>query len=476
MILHSEKFKDIRIAVVGDVVLDKYVSGIARRISSEAAIPVLLARRIGHVAGGAANVAANLSGIGCSVSVYGAVGNDGNSVLLGAILYEKKIENKLLQIDGRPTTIKTRIVAGNQQIARYDIEESSALSKHDEDLLFSSLLEEMDGLDAIILSDYGNGVLKGSLCSRIIGTAATKGTPVFVDPRGNNWNRYRGAACATPNEAELALVSEGAEIDEETLSLHAHSARKRYGLRNLLVTRGAKGMALFLEDGEEFFLPAFCVREVFDVSGAGDTVIAVLAASLIAGATWKKAADWANKAAGVVVTRAGTSPVSLEDLLSLNQVERSGKVVSFEEATARVEDWKREGKTVVFTNGCFDLLHSGHVHLLRHAAREGDRLVVGVNSDASVQRLKGPSRPVASQEDRLSVLSALECVDLVVLFEEDTPLRLIQALRPSVLVKGADYTLPQVVGRDVVEEAGGRVVLAPLLEGRSTTNIIKSCR
>jgi len=475
MTFQSEKFKNLRFAVVGDVILDQYISGTARRLSSEAALPVLLAKKIGHVPGGAANVAANLAGLGCSVSVYGVTGNDGNAALLDELLRNRRIQTHLLKSNSRPTTLKTRIVAGNQQIARYDIEESAVIAPEDESLLFRKLMDDLTQFDGILLSDYGNGVLKGTLCSRIIKAAASRGLPVFVDPRGNNWSRYRGAFCVTPNEAELAAVSEGGEITEEALSFHANAARTHYGLRNLLVTRGAKGMALFLENGEELFIPAFCVREVFDVSGAGDTVIAVLAVMLLAESNLKKAANWANRAAGIVVTRAGTSPVSLQDFLSLSQGEQSAKITTFEETLALVKAWKQEGKTVVFTNGCFDLLHSGHVHLLQNAAREGDRLVVGLNSDDSVKRLKGPARPVTGQEDRATVLSALECVDLVVLFDEDTPLRLIEALKPAVLVKGADYTLDRVVGRETVEESGGRVVLVPTLEGKSTTNIIRSC-
>lgn len=475
MIISPETYHDRRILVVGDIMLDRYILGDVNRISPEAPVPILAVKERKNILGGAANVAANLAGLGCDVSLWGVAGEDNNAEVLACLLRERHIQNRIVTTSLRPTSTKTRITAGNHQIVRYDEEITDPLPSNIEQNLFCSLSEEIEASHAVILSDYAKGVLQGELCSRIINECVSKGKPVFVDPKGHDWNRYRGATCVTPNEAELALISGNPPKSEVSIAANARDARARFSLRQLLVTLGANGMALFLEE-EECMIPASRVREVFDVSGAGDTVVAVLAASVAAGATWKEAAKLANQAAGIVVTRAGTSPILIEDMISLNHCEEKGKTLSLEEATLTVETWKRNGESIVFTNGCFDLLHPGHVRLLQEASKEGDRLVVGLNSDASVRRLKGAERPLLTQEDRAAILSALDCVDAVVIFEEDTPLNLIRVLRPSVLVKGGDYTPESVIGKEIVEADSGRVVLVPLLEGKSTTSLLHSIR
>jgi D-beta-D-heptose 7-phosphate kinase/D-beta-D-heptose 1-phosphate adenosyltransferase len=476
MIISAQTFHGRRILVVGDIMLDRYIIGDVNRISPEAPVPVLAVKERKNILGGAANVASNLAGLGCDVSLWGVAGEDNNAEVLACLLRKRNIQNRIVTTSLRPTSTKTRITAGNHQIVRYDEEVTDQLPSSIEEKLFCSLSEEIEASHAVILSDYAKGVLQGELCSRIINECVSKGKPVFVDPKGHDWNRYRGATCITPNEAELALISDNPRKSGVSIAANARNARARFSLRQLLVTLGANGMALFLENEEECVIPASRVREVFDVSGAGDTVVAVLAASIAAGATWKDAAKLANQAAGIVVTRAGTSPITIEDMVSLNSCEEKGKTLSLEEASLTVESWKKNGESVVFTNGCFDLLHPGHVRLLQEASKEGDRLVVGLNSDASVKMLKGAERPVLGQEDRAAILSALDCVDMVILFEEETPLNIIRALHPSVLVKGGDYSPDSVVGKEIVEADRGRVVIIPLLEGKSTTGILHAIR
>lgn len=476
MKISAQTFYGRRILVVGDIMLDRYILGDVNRISPEAPVPVLAVKERKNILGGAANVAANLAGLGCDVFLWGVAGEDNNADVLSCLLRERHIQNRVVTTSLRPTSTKTRITAGNHQIVRYDEEITGLLPTDIEKNLFYSLSEEIEMSHAVILSDYAKGVLQGELCLRIINKCASKGIPVFVDPKGHDWDRYRGATCVTPNETELALISDNPRKNGLSIATNARNALARFSFRQLLVTLGANGMALFLENEEEYLIPASRVREIFDVSGAGDTVVAVLAASIAAGATWKDAAKLANQAAGIVVTRAGTSPINIEDMVSLSRCEERGKTLSLKEASLTVETWKKNGEIVVFTNGCFDLLHPGHVRLLQEAAKEGDRLVVGLNSDASIKRLKGSERPVLAQDDRAAILSALDCVDAVVIFEEDTPLNLIQALRPSVLVKGGDYTLECVVGKKIVEASGGKVVLIPLLEGKSTTAILHAIR
>ena len=476
MTISAQTFHGRRMLVVGDIMLDRYIRGDVNRISPEAPVPVLAVKERKNVLGGAANVAANLAGLGCDVLLWGIAGEDNNADILAFLLREHHIQNRIVSTALRPTSTKTRITAGNHQIVRYDEEIIDPLPSNIEDDLFCSLSEEIEASHAVILSDYAKGVLQGKLCPRIINECISKGKPVFVDPKGHDWNRYRGATCVTPNEAELALISDNPRKSGVSIATNARNARARFSLRQLLVTLGANGMALFLENEEECVIPASRAREVFDVSGAGDTVVAVLAASIAAGATWKDATKLANQAAGIVVTRAGTSPITIEDMVSLSRCEEKSKTLSLEEATLSVETWKRNGESIVFTNGCFDLLHPGHIRLLQEAAKEGDRVVVGLNSDTSVKRLKGAERPLLTQDDRAAILSALECVDAVVIFEEDTPLNLIRTLQPSVLVKGGDYTPETVVGKDIVEAAGGKVVIVPLLEGKSTTGILQAIR
>jgi len=469
-------FRDIDILVVGDVMLDFYLWCRVNRISPEAPVPVVRVEEKTSVLGGAANVAANLAGLGCRVALLGTVGDDEAGRTLCSKLDQASIANHLLMDPRKPTTTKTRVLAQGQQLIRLDEEDPGSIAAATARELSVSVERLLSGKRAVICSDYGKGLLAGDICENIIALCRRRHVPVLIDPKGRDWGRYRGATCITPNEPELAVVAEGPTGSEADLLREAVKVQKQFDLEHLLVTRGARGM-LLIDSRSEARIIAAKPREVFDVSGAGDTVIALLAAGVAAGFGWVRAAQIANAAAGVVVGKVGTHAINLDELqlaLRLDEVGSSHKIYTLADAKMRVDSWRTAGETIVFTNGCFDLLHAGHVKLLQAAAREANRLVVGLNSDASVTRLKGPERPILSQQDRASILAALECVDMVTIFEEDTPLQLIESLRPDVLVKGADYSIDRVVGREVVEGFGGKVVLVPLAAGSSTTSIVQA--
>jgi len=468
-----------RILVVGDVMLDRYLWGDARRISPEAPVPVVRIRQHSEVPGGAGNVAANLAGLECPVSILGVCGNDEAGNRLKKIFLEKGIDPLLQESISRPTITKTRVMARGQQLLRLDEEEPRILSHELAEKITARFEQKAPGCDVVVLSDYGKGIFQTpDLCQRFIRYCRTCGIPVLVDPKGTDWTRYRGATCVTPNTAELEQVTgDFAENSDPELQQSASAIRRRYGMEWLLVTRGSKGMMLCGNTDFPTMIPARA-REVFDVSGAGDTVIATLAAGVALKLSFAQAAQLANLAAGIVVGKLGTQPITRIELtaaIELNDLQRQGpgtsKIAALESARILIKSWQSSGQKVVFTNGCYDLLHPGHIHLLHQSRDLGDRLIVGLNTDASVRRLKGNSRPIVAESDRAAILSALGCVDLVILFNEDTPLELIQAIKPDILVKGEDYRLDQVVGREVVESYGGRVCRVPLLQGYSTTQI-----
>lgn len=469
-------FSGLNILVVGDVMLDYYLWCQVARISPEAPVPVVTVKQKTSVLGGAANVAANLAGLGCKATLLGTRGADEAGWILSGKLQENAIEERLVEQACRPTTTKTRVLAQGQQLIRLDEEEVGVIAEQAAEELLAVFQEALRGKKAVVLSDYGKGVLSGDLCEKIIGLSRRHNIPVLVDPKGKDWKRYAGASCITPNEVELEAVADGAILSEEDLLAQASRVRGKYHLDHLLVTRGAKGMILIDEQPRAKAIAAK-PQEVFDVSGAGDTVVAVLAAGVAAGLEWFKAAEVANAAAGVVVGKVGTHAIRLAELdvaLRMDGIGSFHKMDNLADAKIKVDSWRALGQRVVFTNGCFDLLHAGHIKLLQAAAGEGDRLVVGLNSDSSVRRLKGVDRPILKQQDRASILAALECVDLVVVFDEDTPMNLIEGLRPDVLVKGADYSREKVVGHRLVEGWGGKVVLVPLAAGSSTSGIVRS--
>ena len=468
------------VLVVGDLMLDCYYWGKVRRISPEAPVPIVKVNEKTYALGGSGNVAANLSGLGCRVDLLGLVGRDAAADRLGGLLDEFGITDHGLDDTGRATITKTRIMADKQQVVRLDEEDGRPIDEATAGRILSIIHDRLPSVQAVVLSDYGKGMFHDQrFVQAIIKMCAEAGIPVFVDPKGVDWQRYQGASCITPNTAELELAVGKGLANEADLIALARDCRRDLALAWLLVTRGPRGMALFGDDFNPVMIAAQA-REVFDVSGAGDTVIATMAACVAAGLPFVDAAGVANTAAGIVVGKVGTQPVRWTELerdldASRQPSQASGlwKVADLQDAAARLSRWRQAEQRIVFTNGCFDLLHPGHVSLLHQARHLGDRLIVGLNTDASIRRLKGPQRPILPGADRAAILSALEDVDMVVFFDEDTPLHLIDQLRPDILVKGADYRIEDVVGRQTVEAYGGKVCLVDILEGHSTTAIAR---
>jgi len=467
-------FSTISVIVLGDVMLDQYVWGEVGRISPEAPVQVVNVSRKTHILGGAGNVAANLAGLGCRVTCIGVRGDDEPGRNLDATFGHLSVDARVTVVPGRPTTVKTRVMGRGQQLLRLDEEAVSSLTDDIYAKLLADFADALTQAKAVVLSDYGKGVFVQTLAQDAIRLCNERGVPVLVDPKGADWTRYQGATCITPNTAEFLQVAQFDPDDEADLAARASTAINAFSLRHLLVTRGPKGLSLFTRGGEPCGFAAEA-REVFDVSGAGDTVIATMAAALGAGLTSSEAAGLANAAAGVVVGKLGTKPIylaELEEALARRDSATGHKIRSWERARETVTAWRKQSEKVVFTNGCFDLLHVGHITLLHQAAALGDRLIVGLNSDDSVRRLKGDSRPVLPESERAAILAALECVDMVVLFSQDTPRDLIASLEPDVLVKGGDYTVETVVGHELVLERGGEVRIISLVDGKSTTGLI----
>jgi D-beta-D-heptose 7-phosphate kinase / D-beta-D-heptose 1-phosphate adenosyltransferase len=463
-----------RVLVVGDVMLDKYVFGEVGRISPEAPVPVVLATHHSEQPGGAGNVAMNLSRLGAKAHVIGFTGGDESERLLAARLESANIAYTFIASDGFPTITKQRIVGGRQQMLRIDSERLGARPQRDYDRLIGTILEHLPGSDAVVLSDYAKGVLTPEVCKQVIQAARGLGIPVLVDPKSADFTRYTGATTICPNLGELAATAHLDGRDLKALLDAAEAMIPSLDVDYLIATLSEKGIAL-IRPGSRFIAPALA-RQVFDVSGAGDTVIAVLALCLASGLNPETAVELANVAAGIVVGKVGTVPVEKHELLAALSpdlaLHAEDKVVSREELLTRVALWRANGERVVFTNGCFDLLHVGHITLLEQAHRFGDKLIVAINSDASVSSLKGPTRPIVGERERGRVLAALAAVDAVVVFGEPTPLELIIAIRPEVLVKGGDYDVSTVVGAQQVQSWGGQVKIVPIVEGYSTTQLI----
>ncbi|MGD1934862.1 MAG: D-glycero-beta-D-manno-heptose-7-phosphate kinase [Candidatus Phaeomarinobacter sp.] len=474
------RFDAARVVCLGDIMLDRYVYGRVDRISPEAPIPVIAVDRETAMLGGVGNVARNVAALGGASSLLATIGDDdpGREVVR-LIAQEDRIEPDLITDMGRATTVKTRFVAGSQQLLRADQEVALPLSQASVDGVVEAARAEMEGAGAIVLSDYAKGCLSDNVLQAIIGTARDMGLPVIVDPKSTDFSRYSGATLIKPNLKELALATGmPCETDAEVLDA-AHDALTRANAEAILVTRSQAGMTLVTRDGEALDASHFPAQalEVFDVSGAGDTVLATLGLAIASGADLVQASAIANAAAGLVVAKVGTAvvyPNELTRALHASDVTKADqKVCSFTEAQDVTARWRAQGQSIGFTNGCFDLVHPGHLSLLRQARAECDRLVVGLNSDSSVKALKGESRPLQGETARALVLASLEDVDMVVIFSDDTPLELIGTLKPDVLIKGADYTEDTVVGADIVKAHGGRVVLAELVPGQSTTRTIE---
>jgi D-beta-D-heptose 7-phosphate kinase / D-beta-D-heptose 1-phosphate adenosyltransferase len=470
----EDKWASKRLLVVGDVMLDKYLWGEVGRISPEAPVPVVRATHQSRQPGGAANVAMNISKLGAQAEVIGFTGGDEGERLLIESMREHGVSPKFVVSEGFPTITKQRILCGQQQMLRLDNERVGVRSQDDYDRLLESVKAHLPGCDAVVLSDYAKGVLTPEICRSIIDAARRLHIPVLVDPKTADFSRYRGATTVCPNLGELSRALNLDARDLDVLLNAAEVLVQDLDLEFLTATLGEKGIAL-VRPGNRFLAPAVA-RQVFDVSGAGDTVIAVLALCMASGLKPETAVGLANIAAGIVVGKVGTVPVQKHELLAALApqiaLHAEDKVLTLEGLLQRVALWKANGERVVFTNGCFDLLHIGHISVLEQARRFGDRLVVAINTDTSVQRLKGPSRPIVGENERARVLAALAAVDAVALFDEPTPLEMIVAVRPDVIVKGGDYSPETIVGANEVLSWGGQVKIVPTVEGFSTTGLI----
>lgn len=465
--MKNNKLEGNTILVVGDLIVDTYHKGNVSRISPEAPIPVVRVTESYSVLGGAANVARNLKALHCNPIVIGVKGKDVNGELLERLFKDADIENYITPCD-YPTITKTRVVGNRQQIVRVDFEnDKMRLSEDIYKSVFSKIDDVLPKIDVIVISDYGKGFCNDYLCRCLIERANVNGKTIIVDPKGNDWYKYANASFITPNIKEVSdVLGEPVEnIDEEVISV-GKTLQRKYKIQNVLVTRSEKGMTLISETAP-FNLPTVA-REVFDVSGAGDTVVATLAAAISGGIPLKEALNLANQAAGIVVGKSGTQPICFEELNLSETYLRDNKVLSFDQMKDLLVMLKEKKRKIVFTNGCFDVIHMGHVTYLQKAKSMGDVLILGLNSDASVKRLKGDNRPINDEKARAKVLSAMSCVDYIVIFEEDTPYNLIKMVQPDVLVKGGDYKVEDVVGREFAKE----VTLIDFVKGHSSTRII----
>jgi D-beta-D-heptose 7-phosphate kinase/D-beta-D-heptose 1-phosphate adenosyltransferase len=475
-------FSNATILCLGDVMLDRFAYCETERISPEAPVPVLLLQRTQSMLGGAGNVARNIAALGGKALLMGLLGHDAAGAEVQALIAQTPgLADRHVASAHRPTVCKTRYLAAHQQIVRIDEEQTHDLDPEEEAALIAAAERAIPEVDAVVLSDYGKSVLGLRVTGAAIARARSLGIPVYVDPKSDDFRCYRGATCVTPNLKELALAAHMPVATDSEIIAAATKIMRESGTEAILATRSEKGMVL-VEASGAVHLEAARAREVYDVSGAGDTVIAVLALACASGHTLPQAMRLANTAAGIVVSKLGTATVELDELmLELSRDVRDkewhrAKYYSAAEAETLVRRWKSRGLAVGFTNGCFDIVHAGHVALLSSARAHCDRLIVALNSDPGVRRLKGPKRPVNGLADRSAVIAAVEAVDAVISFDDDTPIELIRRLKPDVLVKGGDYTIEGVVGAEEVEAAGGRVLLVDLIDGRSTTRLIDAIR
>ena len=465
------KKSEPNILVVGDLMLDHYLWGSCERISPEAPVQVVDISRETTVLGGAGNVINNLKALGAKVSVSSVIGDDDNGVELVAMLRAIDVETENIIIQkNRKTSKKSRVIAVSQQILRYDQESKNNIENDSVSRILDALSKSIANFECVILSDYGKGVLTDALCQGIIKLANEKGVKVLVDPKGTDFSKYKGAYLLTPNKKEAMLATKIEITDKESLQAALLKLKFDCNLGISLITLSEDGIAIYDDKMKVFPTVA---KEVFDVTGAGDTVIASIAFALSAGKNIEETAKFANLAAGVVVGKIGSATVSINEIeeyeASLHKSTSDAHIKTFEDIKTIVNRYKNNGKKVVFTNGCFDILHVGHVKYLQEAKSFGDVLIVGLNSDASVSRLKGPTRPINSASDRAYLLAALEAVDFVVPFNEDTPYELIKMIEPDILVKGGDYEGKEVVGTEFARE----LKLVAFVNGKSTTKTIE---
>ncbi|WP_299731766.1 bifunctional D-glycero-beta-D-manno-heptose-7-phosphate kinase/D-glycero-beta-D-manno-heptose 1-phosphate adenylyltransferase HldE [uncultured Endozoicomonas sp.] len=472
MKLTIPRFDQARVLVIGDIMLDRYWHGATSRISPEAPVPVVKVGQVEDRPGGAGNVALNIASLGAPAWVIGATGEDEAADALQSRLEAAGIFCDFVRVTGVPTITKLRVISQHQQLIRLDHEEEFV--DLNPDVIEAKAAALLDDIGAVVLSDYSKGTLQG--CQQLIKLARARNIPVLVDPKGTSFEQYRGATLITPNLKEFETVVGHCRTEQELISKGQQLLRD-LELEALLITRSEHGMTLIRENQPEVHLPARA-REVFDVTGAGDTVISVLAAAIASGCEMPQAAGLANMAAGIVVGKLGTASISMPELRrEVNrEVGAERGAVTLEQLQTAVEDARAHGEKIVFTNGCFDILHAGHVGYLEQARQQGDRLILALNGDSSITRLKGEGRPINPIERRMTVMAALESVDWVVSFDEDTPENLIRAIQPDILVKGGDYSLGEVVGAPIVHEYGGEVKVLAFLENCSTTAIVEKIR
>lgn len=460
------------ILVIGDMMLDHYLWGKCERISPEAPVQVIDVQRESTVLGGAGNVVNNLLALGAHVSVASVVGDDANGAELLQILTQQGASTQGIVIQkGRKTSKKSRLIASHQQVVRYDSESKDPVDVASENALLTFYKNALEKVDLVILSDYGKGVLTYNVTCKAIELAQKFHKTILVDPKGEDYRKYSGATLITPNKKEASLATKIDIVDDESLQKAGKLLKESLNLKYALITLSEDGMAIF---GESFLKMPTVAREVYDVTGAGDTVLAALGYALSCGKSIEEAASFANSAAAVVVGKLGSATVSLDEIdvyeHSLRSAKAPSKIKTKEEMLHFLQG--KQNQKIVFTNGCFDILHVGHVKYLETAKSFGDMLIVGLNSDDSIKRLKGSDRPINPLDDRAYILASLESVSFVVPFEEDTPLNLISAIKPDILVKGADYEGKEVVGSEIAKE----VRLVTFVEGKSTTHMIQRVR
>ena len=459
--------------VIGDVMLDKYIFGEVNRTSPEAPVPVVEKKSESFRMGGAANVAANIIGLGIKTILSGVIGDDQNGEALKRLIKKNNISQQGLIKSTLSTTTKTRIIAGHQQIVRVDDEDTNiSLSANQIKKILNLIIKKPS---IIILSDYAKGFLTENLTQKIIKQAKKNDIPILVDPKGNDIKKYAGASILTPNKKEAFVLSNLVEPDEGLLEKQLKKICIKFDIENIAVTQGDQGIKL-VSSRKIDVIPATKLKKVFDVSGAGDTVIATLAAGLIGKLTTHKSLELANIAAGVAIGKVGTVAIEGHEIINEIDTEQTlqiHKIISFNKLDGLIKNLRAKDLKIGFTNGCFDILHAGHVTYLEQAKNNIDFLILGLNSDSSVKKIKGAKRPIINQQDRARVLSSLEAVDAVIIFDEETPIKLIQRIKPNFLIKGSDYKLTEVVGHKEVAKWGGKVKLVELLAGRSSSNIIK---
>jgi D-beta-D-heptose 7-phosphate kinase/D-beta-D-heptose 1-phosphate adenosyltransferase len=471
-----EQLKQPRILVLGDLILDRYVHGSVSRISQEGPVPILLSQQQHEMPGGAANVACNLSAMGARVSLAGLIGSDMEGRRLKELIRKASCKTSLILCDQRPTSVKTRFLCQGQQLLRWDEEETHEINRRQSSGWWKKIKSELIQCDLLVLSDYAKGVLSQTLIEKCISFCNRSSIPVLVDPKGQDFSKYRGATLITPNLLECSLAS-GLDIEsDEDLKKAGRKLLRSGQCRYVIVTQGPDGMSLIGKN--KFFHQSTLAKSVYDVSGAGDSAIAALALAWSSSLSPEDCLKIANLAGGIAVSRLGAYPVSFQDLFKALGDSENMKIVSLKHLLLLREGQRKNKKSVVLTTGCFDLLHAGHLSLLRDAKKQGDILVVGINADKSITKLKGPSRPIIDQNQRAHLLAGFEVVDYVVVFDQASPENLIRKLAPEVWVKGGDYGENDnnpVFQREwkALKKAGGRLYLTPFVKGHSTSLLVK---